>query len=109
MINFQAIISIECKVMVPVRMLEDHVNSLHHPLEDDERYSAAGKIFVKDYEQLYWCSEEVPVQGSVSIYHTASNGRINSGISHHIDTGFHVVCIKDARGKYKLHWSCSLS
>ena len=85
---------------MPVTMLEEHVNSLHHPLEEDEKYNAR-KIFVKDYEQLYWCSEELPVQGSVDVF--------PAGISHPINTNFHVVCIKDRDGKYKLSWTCSLS
>ena len=60
------ITNVESKVMVPVRLLEQHVNCKHHPIEADEHKVAnASKSYSKHFENIFWCTEELEGPGKI--------------------------------------------
>jgi hypothetical protein len=100
--------TVESKVIVPVSLLEQHVNSMHHALEDDEyKLPDHKKSFSKAFENIFWCTEELEVDGTVDV-HLIGPGR-HRYYSIPVTTAFLVVCTRGADDSYRMTWNCSLS
>ena len=95
---------VESKAKFSENMIEDYMNSMHHP---EKR--ANEKVFAKDFENIDWCSEHSQVVGNVEISFWTKSPDILRHRSVPIATGFWVVCTKKRRSNYKVTWSCSLS
>ena len=103
------ITNVESKVMVPVRLLEQHVNCKHHPIEADEHKVAnASKSYSKHFENIFWCTEELEVDGFVEIYLRA-RPNVHHCFKIPVTTGLLVMCTKGIGAEYKMTWSSSLS
>lgn len=100
-----AITTVESRVDVPVNMLEDHVNSKHHP--HDSNPNTTKKIFSQDFENIRWCTEELLVEGMVEIH--INNGLKQQCLSIPVITGLLIVCTRGRENTYKVNWSSSLS
>lgn len=101
---------VESNVVLPVTMLENHVNSLNHPEKDFRKKMSTDKnSFSVNYEILDWCSEQFPVEGTVEISFSTDRKNIDKYISIPVTAGFWVVCTKGKQKNYKLTWSSSLS
>gem|GEM_PF-904808 len=96
---------VESRVRVPERLLEEHVNSLHHPQECIQPRKSY-HIFSRNYESLYWCTEELAIGGTVILH--LSNPRLHC-ISIPVSTSLMVLCTRKGEAQYKLNWVCSLS
>lgn len=101
---------VESNVVLPVTMLENHVNSLYHPEKDFRKnMNVEQKAFSANYEILDWCSEHFPVEGTVEISFSTDRKNMDKYISVPVTAGFWVVCTKGKQKDYKLTWSSSLS
>jgi len=102
------ITTVESKVLVPVDLLEEHVNSKHHPHEDEKNASYLHNVFAYDFENILCCSEELEVDGAVEI-HMTDQGCWHRCITIPVTTALMVICSKGMDETYRLTWSCSLS
>ena len=102
------ITTVESKIAVPVNLLEEHVNSKHHPREAAAANGYLHDVHSKDFENLLWCSEELELDGMVEI-HMELPDNWQRCISIPVTTAFFVVCTKGAGPIYRLTWSSSLS
>lgn len=100
------IMSIETKVIVPATLLENHVNNKHH--RDEYREEDSKNFFSTEFENINWCSGQLPVDGTMDI-HFVTYRKTHLCLSIPVTSGFVVVCTKGKKGGYKLTWSCSLS
>ncbi len=101
-----AITTVESRVEVPVDILEEHVNSKHHPLESTlENFE---KIFPTEFENICWCTEELTIEGEVDI-HLFTEDQCHYFLSIPVEAGFLIVCTKENEAGYKVSWSSSLS
>ena len=100
------IATVESRVLIPVPLLEEHVNSKHHPLENAIQHTR--KVFSKDFENISWCTEELEVDGFIEI-HMQADGDKHTCIIIPVITCLLAVCTKGIKGNYRHTWSCSLS
>ena len=101
---------VESKILLPVTLLENHVNSLHHPKRDSgKKVNIEEKSFSENYENVDWCFMELPVEGKVEIRFSTGRRNIDKYISVPVSAGFLVVCTKADRKEYKVASICSLS
>ena len=99
-----SITTVKSKATLAESVIEDHINSMHHP----DR-SVDENIFSKKFVNINWCCEHSPLEGSVEIsFSTGRNNRMKH-INIPITTSFWVVCTKEKEKNYKVTWSCSLS
>jgi hypothetical protein len=95
--------TVESKVKLSESMIEDHVNSMHYPDK-----SINENVLSQNFENISWCSEHSPVEGTIEISFSAGNKGIKH-LSIPVATQFLVVCTKAKERDYKITWSCSLS
>jgi hypothetical protein len=98
-------ITVESRVQLPVSLLEDHVNSKHHPRKGYESHTREDKVFPRDFENISWCTEELEVEGSIEI-HLAGPNRC---LSIPVTACVLVVCTRGTSPIYKVTWSSPLS
>jgi hypothetical protein len=99
-----AITAIESKTVLAERMIEDHVNSMHHP-----NRTVGGKDLLKNFMNINWCSESCLAEGTLEIDFHSGNRKIMKHINIPVITNFWVVCTKEKDMPYKITWSSSLS
>ena len=104
------ITTVESNVVLPVTLLEDHVNSKHHPLESGSAdLNLPRKSFSNDFENIYWCTEELLIDGTVDIYFAVPGLPFHYCLSIPVETGFMAICTRGKSKNYKLEWTASLS
>ena len=104
------ITTVESKVPLPVTELENHINKMHHPDKCGSRNAKVDEnLFLNDYVNIDWCSEHLPVEGTVEISFSTDQKDHYKCISIPVVTGFWIVCTKEREENYKVTWSCSLS
>ena len=104
------ITTVETKVNLAEALIEDHINNMHHAAK---RFGKNGKIVCnilwENFENLNWCSEHSPAEGTIEITFTASSNNDIKRVIIPVITNFGVICTKDKKNDYKITWSYSLS
>ena len=96
--------TVESKARLSESMIEDHINSMHHPEKCINE-----NVLSKNFENINWCCEHSSLKGIVEISFSGSQNNVLKHLSIPVTTGFWVVCTKGGNSNYKLTWSCSLS
>ena len=99
------IATVESRVLIPVPLLEQHVNSKHHPRE---HHDVKAKEVISNFENITWCTEELEVDGFIEI-HLQAEGNKHRCLIVPVITCLLAVCTKGSDPGYKHTWSCSLS
>lgn len=91
-------------------LIEDHINNMHHA----EKYFGKNgqmveNILWENYQNMNWCCEHSPVEGTIEIGFSAPGNNAVKHISIPVITNFGVVCTKENESNYKITWSYSLS
>ena len=103
------ITTVETNVRLAESMIEYHINNMHHAEKClGNRHLVEEKIS-DNFENLSWCCEDSPVEGTIDISFLTSSGSNVKHISIPVSTNFGVVCTKENEKKYKITWSYSLS
>jgi len=101
---------VESKARLSENMIEEYVNSLHHPDKNFDKYgNAAVKSISTDLEKINWCCEHSSVEGTVEISFLSKLNNMIQRFSIPVFTEFWVVCTQEKDAAYKLTWSGSLS
>lgn len=104
------ITTVESKVSLLTTALEDHVNKLHHPDKCGKKNANITKnFFLRDFANINWCSEELPLDGTVEISFSTNRKAQYKCISIPVVTGFWIVCTQERDENYRVTWSSSLS
>ena len=98
------ITTVQSKVRFAESIIEDHVNSMHHPEKNIDE-----EVLSKNFKNINWCSEQSPVEGTVEISLSAGSNNTLKHFSIPVATSFWVVCTKEKEKNYKITWSSSLS
>lgn len=105
-----AITTVETKVSLAESLIEEHINNMHHA---DKCFGTKGQItrnvLWKNFENLNWCCEHSPAEGTIEITFTASSNNAFSRVIVPVITNFGVVCTREKESDYKITWSYSLS
>ena len=101
------IATVESRVLIPVPLLEQHVNSKHHPHEHHD-VKAKEEEVISNFENITWCTEELEVDGFIEI-HLQAEGNKHRCLIVPVITCLLAVCTKGSDPGYKHTWSCSLS
>ncbi len=99
-----SITTVESKASLAEGLIEDHINSMHHPDK-----SVDENVLSKKFVNINWCCEHSPLEGTVEISFFAGSHGTMKHISIPVSTSFWVVCTKEKERNYKVTWSCSLS
>jgi hypothetical protein len=100
--------TVESQVLIPVSLLEAHVNSMHHPRKFDDLPLMKNRLYPDSFENIQWCTEELEVDGLIEI-HLEGQGQPDHCVSIPVSTCLLVVCTKGSSPIYKMTWSCPLS
>ena len=104
------ITTVETKVNLDEALIEDHINNMHHA---DKRFEENEKnpsnTLWKNFENLNWCSEHSPAEGTIEITFTASSNNDIKRIIIPVITNFGVICTREKQKDYRITWSYSLS
>ena len=104
------ITTVETNTRLAETLIEDHINNMHHP---EKSFGKRGHLtkgtLWENFENLSWCCEHSPVEGSIEIsYLDLANSSVKH-ISIPVETNFGVICTKENEGEYKITWSYSFS
>ncbi len=104
------ITTVETKVSLAENLIEDHINNMHHA---DKCFRKNGKAeccaLWENFENLNWCCEHSPVEGTIEITVRATLNTDYKRVIIPVITNFGVVCTKKKESDYKITWSYSLS
>ena len=96
--------TVESKATLAESLIEDHINSMHHPDKCVDE-----NVFSEKFANINWCCEHSPLQGTVEISFSDRGNGCMKHISIPVTTSFWVICTKENERNYKVAWSCSLS
>jgi hypothetical protein len=103
------ITTVETNTKLAESVIEYHINNMHHA---EKCFGKNGqfndKVLHRNFENLSWCCEHSPVEGTIEISFSLPHNDSLKHISVPVATYFGVVCTKE-RGHYKITWSYSLS
>ena len=103
------ITTVETNVRFAESMIEYHINNMHHAEKClGNRHLVEEKVW-ENFENMSWCCEHSPVEGTIDISFLTSPGKNVKQISIPVFTNFGVVCTKENEKSYKITWSYSLS
>lgn len=100
------ITTVETNVKLAERLIEEHINNMHHA---EKSLGESGQIIWESFENINWCCEHSPVEGTIEISFSEPRNRGIRRISIPVATNFGVVCTKEKEKEYKITWSYSLS
>ena len=104
------ITTVEMNVHLAEGLIEDHINNMHHA---EKYFGKNGKIVEnilwENFENMNWCCEHSPVEGTLEISFSTPGMSGMNNISVPVTTYFGVVCTKENESSYKITWSYSLS
>src|SRR5258705_6896309 len=104
------ITTVETNVRLAESLIEDHINNMHHAEKNfGKKEDLIDGILWENFENLSWCCEHSPVEGTVEISYLDLHTRSVKHISIPVETNFGVVCTKEKERNYKITWSYSLS
>lgn len=91
-------------------LIEEHINNMHHAEKHFGKRGQKNKdILCENFQNMNWCCEQSPVEGTIEIGFVASNQGGIQLISVPVTTNFGVVCTREKESDYKITWSYSLS
>jgi len=104
------ITTVETNIRLAESLVEDHINNMHHA---EKRFGKKGGLtsgaLWENFENLSWCCEHSPVEGTLEISYLDLGNSSVKHISIPVETNFGVVCTKEKERDYKITWSYSLS
>ena len=104
------ITTVAMKVHLAEGLIEDHINNMHHAEKNFSRYGQMNEnSLCENYQNMNWCCEQSPVEGTIEIGFMAPNHTAINQISIPVTTNFGVVCTRENQSDYKITWSFSLS
>ena len=103
------ITTVETNTKFAASMIEDHINSMHHAKKCLGNRHSTEKMKWENFEDMSWCCEHSPVEGTIEIDFLLSSGTDVMHLSIPFQTNFGVVCTKEKEDSYKITWSYSLS
>lgn len=103
------ITTVETNARLAESMIEYHINNMHHAEKCLGDRHLVDEMICKNFENMSWCCEHSPVEGTVDIGFLTSSGKNVKHISIPVFTNFGVVCTKEKENNYKITWCYSLS
>jgi hypothetical protein len=103
------ITTVEMNVRLAEGMIENHINNMHHAEKCLVNRHLLDEMIWENFEDMIWCCEHSPVEGTIDISFLASTGNDVRHLSIPVFTNFGVVCTKEKEKSYKITWSYSLS
>ena len=104
------ITTVETNTSFAESLIENHINNMHHA---QKSFSKNGRLIVgvlwENFENLRWCCEQSPVEGTIEISYLNLDNSSVKHISIPVKTNFGVICTKEKERGYKITWSYSLS
>jgi hypothetical protein len=104
------ITTVETNVKLAEGLIEDHINNMHHA---EKSFGKRGHLtkgaLWENFENLSWCCEHSPVEGSIEISYLDLENSSVKHISIPVETNFGVICTKESERGYKITWSYSFS
>lgn len=107
--NTTTITTVETKVKLAESLIEDHINNMHHADKCFRRKVFDCNTLCENFEEMNWCCEHSPAEGTIEISFSAPYKNKIEHISIPVETNFGVVCTKEKESDYKITWSYSLS
>lgn len=103
------ITTVETNTRLAESMIENHINNMHHAEKCFGNRHFSGDLIWENFENLSWCCEDSPVEGTIEISFLPSPDNNVKHMSIPVQTNFGVVCTKEKENNYKITWSYSLS
>ena len=103
------ITTVETNVKLAESMIEYHINNMHHAEKCLGSRHSEDELIWENFENMTWCCEHSPVEGTIEIDFLISPGKKANHISVPVATYFGVVCTREKEKSYKITWSYSLS
>lgn len=103
------ITTVETNVRLAESMIENHINNMHHAEKCLGNRHLLEEVIWENFEDMSWCCEHSPVEGTVDISFLSPCGNNVKHISIPVFTNFGVVCTREKEKNYKITWSYSLS
>ena len=104
------ITTVETNARLAESLVEDHINNMHHAEKPfGKKGGFPGGVLWENFENLNWCCEHSPVEGTIEISYLDLDNSCVKHISIPVETNFGVVCTKEKEMDYKITWSYSLS
>lgn len=103
------ITTVEMNVRLAESMIEYHINNMHHAEKCIGNRHLVEEMICDNFENMSWCCEHSPVEGTIDISFLTSSGKNVNHISIPVLTNFGVVCTKEKEDNYKITWTYSLS
>ena len=103
------ITTVETNVRLAESMIEFHINNMHHAEKCLGNRHSEDELIWENFENMTWCCEHSPVEGTIEIGFLTAPGKNEKHISVPVFTNFGVVCTREKEKSYKITWSYSLS
>ncbi len=103
------ITTVETNVRLAESMIEYHINNMHHAEKCLGNRHLVEEMICGNFENMSWCCEHSPVEGTVDIGFLPSSGKNVKHVTIPVFTNFGVVCTREKEKNYKITWSYSLS
>lgn len=103
------ITTVATNVKLAESMIENHINNMHHAEKCFGDRHLIREMIWENFENMTWCCEHSPVEGTIEISFASSSGKNVNHVSVPVFTNFGVVCTKEKERNYKITWSYSLS
>ena len=104
------ITTVETNTRFAESLVEDHINNMHHAEKRfGKKDGLPGGVLWENFENLSWCCEHSPVEGTIEISYLDLDNSSVKHISIPVETNFGVICTKEKESSYKITWSYSLS
>ena len=103
------ITTVEMNVRLAESMIEHHINNMHHAEKCLGNRHLIEEMRCENFENMSWCCEHSPVEGTIDIGFLIAPGKNVKHISIPVFTNFGVVCTKEKQKSYRITWSYSLS
>ena len=101
--------TVETNVSLAEGMIEYHINNMHHAEKFFGNRHLIEDLVWENFENMSWCCEHSPVEGTVEISLLSASGKNVQQVSVPVLTNFGVVCTREKEQDYKITWSYSLS
>lgn len=103
-------ISVTNNVDIPVKAIEDYVNTnINKSLAGRRTSQQFRDSFSTSYETIDCCSAYVPVTGTIEILFKDEKTGMNNKQTVQVESSYFFTCAKGNEDLYKVAWSCSLS
>jgi len=104
------ITTVETNTRFAESLVKDHINNMHHAEKSfGKKAGLINGVLWENFENLSWCCEHSPVEGTIEISYLDLDNSSVKHISIPVETNFGVICTKEKERSYKITWSYSFS